>query len=108
MSSLWAYAYEILPPQASSRLGTIRTLLKEETLVARAATRTWSGRLVLRRRATNILIVSDAPERNRAINQRIEAEVQRLEATFTLTEALSMADHGDATAFQEAYNGNGR
>src|SRR5256885_7819566 len=59
MKSLWAYAYRIVPPQPSQRLGTIRTLLKDEALAAHGSARTWSGRLVLEAEATHILIVSD-------------------------------------------------
>jgi hypothetical protein len=51
----WVYAYQIVPPQPSRRLGTIRTLLKDETASARGDARTWSGRLVLERRATKLL-----------------------------------------------------
>jgi hypothetical protein len=76
----------MVPPQPSSRLGTIRTLLHDETAVAHGGARTWSGRLVLGRHTTHILIVSDAPGRNSPINRRLEAELERLDAEFSVTE----------------------
>ncbi len=107
MRSLWAYAYEIVPPQPSSRLGTIRTLLKDETAAARGGARTWSGRLVRGRRATHILIVSDAPGRNHSINRRLEAELERLDAAFSVTEPLAVAGHAEGVKWLATYDGNG-
>lgn len=43
MQMLWAYAYQIVPPQPSNRLGTIRALLRDEAAAARGGARTWSG-----------------------------------------------------------------
>jgi hypothetical protein len=108
LRSLWAYAYEIVPPQRSSRLATIRTLLQDETAAARGGARTWSGRLVLERRATHILIVSDAPGRNYAINRRLEAELERLDAAFSVTEPLVVAGHAEGDRWLATYGGNGR
>jgi len=110
VKSLWAYAYEIVPPQPSRRLGTIRTLLKNETAAAaRGGTRTWSGRLVLERRATHILIVSDdARGRDHPINRRLEAELERLHAAFSVTEPLAVAGHAAGVKWLATYNGNER
>jgi hypothetical protein len=108
LRSLWAYAYQIVPPQRSSRLATIRTLLQDETAAARGGARTWSGRLVLERRATHILIVSDAPGRNHAINRRLEAELERLDAAFSVTEPLAVAGHAEGDRWLATYRGNGR
>jgi len=93
MKSLWAYAYRIVPPQPSQRLGTIRTLLKDEALAAHGSARTWSGRLVLEAEATHILIVSDdARGRDRPINRRLEAALKVLGAAFSVTEPLAVAE----------------
>jgi len=108
LRSLWAYAYQIVPPQRSSRLATIRTLLRDETATARGGARTWSGRLVLERRATHILIVSDAPGRNHSINRRLEAELERLDAAFSVTEPLAVTDHAAGVKALANYGGNGR
>lgn len=60
---------------------------------------------MLERRATHILIVSDGPERNHSINRRLEAELGRLGAAFSVTEPLEVADHADVPV---TYAGNGR
>ena len=108
MQGLWAYAYRIVPPQPSRRLGPIRRLLKDENASARGGARTWSGRLVLERVATHILIVSDAPGRTHSINRLLEAELERLEATFSVTEPLAVADHVAGAQWVADYDGNGR
>jgi hypothetical protein len=108
MRSLWAYAYQIVPPQPSSRLGTIRTLLTNETAAARGNARTWAARLVLERSATHILIVSDAPGRDQAINRRLEAELARLDALVSVTEPLAVAGHVEAGTLVVSHHGNGR
>ena len=105
MQMLWAYAYQIVPPQPSNRLGAIRALLRDETVAARGGARTWSGKLVLERRTTHILIVSDGPGRNHSINRLLEAELERLGAAFSVTEPLDVADHADGPV---TYAGNGR
>jgi hypothetical protein len=108
VNSLWAYAYQIVPPQPARRLGTIRTLLKNETEAARGGDHTWSGRLVLERHATHILIVSDARARNHPINRRLEAELERLDAAFSVTEPLAVVGHAAGVEWLATYEGNGR
>ena len=108
MRCLWAYAYQIVPAQPSSRLGTIRTLLKEETAAARGGARAWSGRLVLERWSTRILIVSDGPEQNRGIDHSLKAELTRLKTKFFLTEPMAIRDDTEAVAGEQASGGNGR
>ena len=108
MSSLWAYAYQIVPPQPSHRLGTIRTLLKEENAAAHGSARTWSGRLVLEPETTHILIVSEVLGRHHPINLRLEAELMRLDAAFSVTEPLEVADHPEGVQRLSTYAGNGR
>jgi hypothetical protein len=106
--SLWAYAYEIVPPQPSRRLGTIRTLIEGETAAAHGRSRAWSARLVLGRRSTHILIVSDFRARNRAINHQLEAELERLEAPFSVTAPLAVVGHAAGVKWLATYEGNGR
>ena len=115
MKSLWAYTYEIVPPQPSSRLGPIRTLLKDATAAARGGARTWSGRLVQERLATHILIVSDAPGRTHSIDRWLEAELERLDAAFSVTEPLAVvpelltaAGHAAGVKSLATSAGNGR
>jgi hypothetical protein len=108
VSSLWAYAYQIVPPQPTRRLSAIRTLLKEETVAVLASGRRWSGRLVLERDATHILIVCDAPGRDYAINFRLEAELLRLKAGFTVTEPMPVSPRTEGAEGLATYSGNGR
>ena len=105
---LWAYAYQITPAQPSGRLGAIRTMLKEETAAAHGGDRTWSGRLVLERGATHILIVSDdASGRDHSINRRLEAELARLDAAFSVTEPLAVEGRAAGVTWLANYGGNG-
>lgn len=88
---MWAYVYQIVPPQSLSRLHTIRTLLYEEHSAAQREARTWASRLVTEAQATRILIVSDSPALDRAVDRRLAAELQRLAAEFTISEPLPLA-----------------
>jgi hypothetical protein len=109
VKDIWAYAYQIVPPQPARRLTAIRALLKEENALARGRARAWSGRLVLERRVTHILIVSDdARGRDHPINHRLEAELKRLDATFSVTEPLAVAGHAAGVKWLATYQGNGR
>ena len=107
MRSLWVYAYRIVPAQPLRRMGTIRALLKDATAAARAGARTWSGRLVLERHATHILIVTDAIEPNHILNRRLEAELERLAAPFSVTAPLAVAGAAERATPRAPY-GNGR
>ena len=108
MRDLWAYAYQIVPPQPSRRLGPIRTFLQEETTAARGRARTWSGTLVPGRRATSILIVSDARGRDHPVNRRLEAELARLAVAFSVTEPLAVTGHAARAKVLSTSNANGR
>jgi len=106
--NLWAYAYQIVPRQPLRRLGAIRALLNDETAAARGGARTWAGRLVLQRHATHILIVSDAPGRNHAIDHHLEAELKRPDAALSVTEPLAVAGYAQEVESLLTYEGNGR
>jgi hypothetical protein len=89
-TSLWAYAYQIVPPQPKRRLDTIQELLDHEHEAARAGARTWTGRLVLERQVTRILIVADSPDQERGVNRGLASELHRLQVTFSLTASLAI------------------
>jgi hypothetical protein len=107
MRNLWAYAYEIVPPQPSTRLGAIRAILEDAAAAARAGARTWAGRLVLEQGATHILIVSDSPGRSLSIDHRLEAELARLDARFSVTGSLAVAGPVEGVEGVATYDGNG-
>lgn len=90
--TLWAYAYEIAPPQAEDQLSAIRTLLEREHADAQRAARTWTARLVCEPQVTRILVVSDSPEQNREVNRRLEGQLRQLKAQFALTVPMALAD----------------
>jgi len=88
---VWAYAYHIVPPQPKRGLDAIRHLLNHEQAAARNDGHTWASRLVLERRATRILIVSDGFDQWRAVDHTLAAELQRLQMTFTRTEPVEIS-----------------
>ncbi|HSD32615.1 MAG TPA: hypothetical protein VLB49_11940, partial [Gemmatimonadales bacterium] len=91
----------ITPPQPKHRLETIQALLDHEHGVALQEARSWTGRLVLERRATRILIVSDSPDQERAVDHRLAGEVRRLQATLIRTVPLEIsADTAEGTTQQ--------
>jgi hypothetical protein len=91
-STVWAYAYQILPPQPERLLDSLMTLLDRERTEAQLFARTWQGRFVLERQVTHILVVSDNPELDIEANRRMEAELLRLNVGFALTAPLAVRD----------------
>jgi hypothetical protein len=104
---LWAYAYEIVPPQPSKRLDRIRALLEGENLAAVNGAGAWAGRLILEHRVTHILIISDTPVHNRGINCSLETELERLHAEFSVTEPVAVPSASDPPAEHATAGGNG-
>jgi hypothetical protein len=94
--TIWAYAYQILPPQTKSRLRAVIALLNQEHSAAHDGSRTWAGRLILGARMTSILIVSSSLDRIREVNQRLEAELKHLKVDVAVTEPVALP--GTATS----------
>ena len=92
VKTIWAYAYQIVPPQTEQGLRTIKVLLKREHSDARGEERTWVGRLVYDPSITHILVVSDSPELDLDVNRRLEAQLKMLKATFLITAPLAVPD----------------
>ena len=92
--TIWAYAYQILPPQGAKRLHGIKTLLDQAHTEAQGGARKWTGRLVVEEQITHILIVSDSPEQNHEVNRRLEAKLQELNAGFSITVPVAVVDEG--------------
>lgn len=93
--TIWAYAYQILPPQPAARLHAIKALLDHAHTEAQRGERTWTGRVVVEEQLTHILIVSDSPEQNHDVNRRLEAKLQELNAGFSLTAPVAVTDDTD-------------
>jgi crotonobetainyl-CoA:carnitine CoA-transferase CaiB-like acyl-CoA transferase len=90
--TVWAYAYQILPPQPAARLHSIKSLLDHAHAEAQRDARTWTGRVVVEEQVTHILIVSDSPEQNHEGNRKLEAKLQELNAGFSITVPIAVAD----------------
>ncbi|HEV8509130.1 MAG TPA: hypothetical protein VGQ48_01620 [Gemmatimonadales bacterium] len=90
MRQLWAYAYRVVPPPPADGLGKIRKLLDSENASAFEHARAWAAQLILEQRSTQILVVSDSPAQNRAVNHRLETELQRLEAHYRVTDPIEI------------------
>lgn len=87
---LWAYVYQLLPPQLADRLRSIQPLLDGEHVDARRSGRTWAGRVVPEERITHILVVSDSPEQNDGSNRKLESELEELKAKFSVSVPLPL------------------
>jgi hypothetical protein len=88
--TIWAYAYQIVPPQTKRRLSAVTALLDREHAAAREVSRTFSGRLVLGENMTRILLVSDSLERCHEVNQKLDAELKKLRVEFSLTAPVAL------------------
>lgn len=82
---LWAYAYQLLPPRASDRMGRILELVHEENAAALRSARTWTARLVAESQVTHLLVLSDTPDLDGGMNRRLEARLRDLDVRFTVT-----------------------
>ena len=86
--ALWAFGYELTPPVARDRMEGIQSVLDERHSEAALASQTWEGRFVNGDHVTHILVVSDSPDQDLEVNRKLEAELVRLEAGFSITAPL--------------------
>ena len=91
--AIWAYAYQIVPPQPDHRLRAIEAILEQEHRDARGEARTWAGRIVPEQQITHILVVSDNPAQDRDVNRRLEDELKELNAGFSITVPMAVEDN---------------
>ena len=94
--TLWAYAYEIVPPKTSDHMKVIEAFLEEEFAQAKQAARTWRGHLVCEQQVTHILVVSDTPDQGGEANRRLERLLETLEAGFSRTVPMPLSDDDPA------------
>ena len=88
------YAYQLEPPQPDTRFQKIKALLAKAHVAARRAARMWAGRIVVETRVSHILIVSDSPSRQRAVNRALEKELKRLGLRFLVNEPVPLPVEG--------------
>ena len=89
-SPVWAYAYQLTPPQSADRLKAIQAVLDDAVTAARLEAFTWAGTVVLEERVTHILVVSDSPEQNHEGNRRLESALTELGAGFSITTPMPL------------------
>jgi hypothetical protein len=87
----WVYAYQIEPPESHMRFTKIKALLASAHTAAHRAARMFTGRIVVEMRVSQILIVSDSPSRQRAINRALETELKRLRLRFLVNEPVDLS-----------------
>lgn len=90
--AIWAYSYEIDPPQPEDKLRRVRAILDKEHLHATEGARMWEGRFVRENRVTHILVVTDSPDQTRDINLRIERQLKAIDAGFAITVPIAIDD----------------
>ena len=90
---LWAYGYELTPPVRRIRMTGIQGVLDEGHSKAALAGRVWEGRFVNGDDVTHILVVCGTPAQDLEVNRKLEAELARLEAAFSVTASLEVV-HG--------------
>ena len=79
-----------MPPPPAEGLGRLRRVLDQENAAACEDARAWAAQLILEQRSAQILVVSDSPARNRAINHRLEVELQRLDAPYRVSDPVAV------------------
>jgi len=99
--SLWAYAYQMLPPRAARQARAIHALLEEENREAKRTDRNWTARMVLEQHVTHVLIVSDMPELDRDINRRLEEKLQEMDVRFAVTVPMPVVEQAATDEEQE-------
>lgn len=82
---LWAYAFQMNPPQEEDRMERIRMLLDVENDEARLGPGKWVARMIVEPQVTHVLVVSDSPELNRKLNTRLEASLKDMDVRFYVT-----------------------
>lgn len=87
---LWAYGYELAPPVARDRLEGVQAVLDGGHAEAGLTAAIWEGRFINGDHVTHILVVSDTPAQDLDVNRRLEAELVRLEAAFSVTPPLKV------------------
>jgi len=93
--TLWAFGYEILPAHREQELTPLRGLLAREHAHAEREARTWTARLITERQVTHVLIVSDRPELDLEIHQKLAAELKALGVDFLVTAPMPIRGEGE-------------
>lgn len=76
----------------SSQLRSLVRLLEDEQSSAKSEARTWSSRFIVDERVTHILVVSDSADQGLDINRRLESELARLKAAYSVTPPVPLSE----------------
>lgn len=87
---LWAYGYLLAPPVERKRLKGMQAILDAGHDEALDESEVWEGRFINGDQITHILVVSDTPAQDRDINRRLEAELTRLDAGYSVSASLEV------------------
>ena len=79
-----------MPPPPPEGLGQLRRVLDQENAAAFEHARAWAAQLILEQRSAQILVVSDSPAQNRAVNHRLEGELRRLDALYRVSDPVAV------------------
>ena len=90
--TIWAYRYRLMPPQSPDRLHKIRALLAQESREAVRRNGVWQARVVVEDRASHILVLSDSPDLDLQVNQRLEDALRAIDAAFAVTVPLAVTN----------------
>lgn len=93
---IWAYTYRLVPPQPASKLRAVKALLAKEHRAAKQRAAVWEGRLVVDERIAHILVLSDSPNLDHEVNQRLEDALRAIDAGFAVTVPLAVPRIGRA------------
>jgi hypothetical protein len=104
--AVWSYGYEILPALSRDRLRSLEALLDKEHLLAKQDKRTWTGRFVVEEQVTHLLVVCDTPDQELEANRRVEEELKRLTAAYSITSPVEITDPDQGTLFTKRSPGS--
>lgn len=96
MRTLWTYAYRVAPVPPPVALLELRRVLQAENAAAFGQSRAWAAHLLVEPRGTRILVVTDTPAQNRAVNRRLETTLRRLDGAYRRSPPVALG--GDAHA----------
>ena len=100
--TIWAYRYRLMPPQTPDRLHKIKALLAQESREAARRKGVWQGRVVVEDRASHILVLSDSPDLDLQVNQRLEDALRAIDAAFAVTVPLAVTNGRTYTSVARA------
>jgi hypothetical protein len=92
--ALWAYGYEVVALRPAGRMAEIMGVLERQNAAAARDGRTWTARLVTTR-LVHVMIVSESPELDLAINRTLEAELAQLGVQYLVTAPMRVSSEVD-------------